>query len=226
VGGAPPALTLEVLFRDNHLLALNKPAGLLTQPSGTDADSLENLAKLFIKETAGKPGNVYLHAVHRLDRVASGIALFALTGKSLSRMNGLMRERKITRVYHAVVSGSLPSPQGELVHFLRHSRLKSVEADEHEPGARRSSLRFRTLSVSGGLTLIEVDLETGRYHQIRAQLGLSGCPILGDSLYGSRLSYHPGGIALHHRRMEFPHPVTKDPVLIEAAYPHGWPPFD
>jgi 23S rRNA pseudouridine1911/1915/1917 synthase len=223
VSSAPRLLRLEILYRDNHLLALNKPAGLLTQPSGTEADSLEDQARLFIKDEARKPGNVFLHAVHRLDRVASGIALFALTGKGLSRMNELMRARMITRVYHAVVTGRLPSAEGELTHYLRHSRLKSVEADEHEPGAKRSTLRFRSLSCAGELTLLEVSLETGRYHQIRAQLGLSGCPIVGDELYGSPLPYRPGGITLHHRRMEFVHPVKKEPLLIEAPYPPGWP---
>jgi 23S rRNA pseudouridine1911/1915/1917 synthase len=218
-----PAPGAEVLYEDNHLLALNKPPGLLTQPSGRVSDSLEEHARHYIRETRNKPGNVFLHAIHRLDRVASGIALFALTDKSLSRMNEQMRGRLIGRIYHAVVSGDLPSHEGELVHFLRHSRLRSEVAQESEPGARRSSLRYVVLARSGALTLLEVTLETGRYHQIRAQLAASGCPIMGDHHYGSMVSYMPGGIALHHRRMEFLHPVQKSQVIIEAGYPPCWP---
>lgn len=218
---APPFA--RVLYHDNHLLALDKPPGLLTQPSGTRSDSLEDRARSYVKEAKGKPGNVFLHAVHRLDRVASGIALFATTGKGLSRMNALMRAGVITRVYHAAVSGSLPAPEGELVHFLRHARLKSVEAAHGEPGARRASLSYRVIERAGALTLVEVTLGSGRYHQVRAQLSFAGCPVAGDALYGSPAPYVKGGIALHHRRMEFPHPVTKSPISIQAGYPPSWP---
>ncbi len=221
--GAAPSPFVDVLYHDNHLLALGKPPGLLTQPSGTRSDSLEDRARSYIKEVKGKPGNVFLHAVHRLDRVASGIALFATTGKSLSRMNALMRAGTITRVYHAAVSGDLPAPVGELVHFLRHARLKSVEAAEGEPGARRASLSYRLIGRAGPLSLVEVTLGSGRYHQVRAQLSLAGCPVAGDALYGSPVSYVRGGVALHHRRMEFSHPVTSAPVVIQAGYPPFWP---
>jgi 23S rRNA pseudouridine1911/1915/1917 synthase len=220
-----PHPAVEVLYEDNHLLALNKPAGLLTQPSGQEGDSLEDRAKEYLRSTRNKPGNVFLHAVHRLDRVASGIALFASTGKALSRMNEQMRRRVIGRTYHAVVSGDLPDAQGELVHFLRHSRFRAVLSDGNDPGSRRAVLRYRVIARAGGLCLLEVDLETGRYHQIRAQLAASGCPIVGDSAYGSGAVYPGDGIALHHRRMEFLHPVGGAPVSIQAGYPPGWPLF-
>ena len=221
----PPAASPcpEVLYEDNHLLALNKPFGLMTQPAGGSCDSLEDRARTMIRETRHKPGNVFLHAVHRLDRVASGIALFSLTGKSLSRMNELMRRQEITRIYHAVITGDLPCDRGTLEHFLRHSRLKSVPADGSHPGAKRAVLEYRVLVRSGKLTLTEITLETGRYHQIRAQLAASGCPIVGDRLYGSVEEYAARGIALHHLRMEFLHPVRKERLVIEARYPAPWP---
>jgi 23S rRNA pseudouridine1911/1915/1917 synthase len=213
----------EVLYEDNHLLALNKPHGLLTQPAGGSRDSLEDRARAMIKDTRHKPGNVFLHAVHRLDRVASGVALFSLTGKSLSRMNELMRRQEITRIYHAVVTGDLPRDRGTLEHFLRHSRLKSVPVDGSHPGAKRAVLEYRVLARTEKLALAEITLGTGRYHQIRAQLAASGCPIVGDSLYGSGTTYAAEGIALHHRRMEFLHPVRKERLVIEARYPAPWP---
>jgi len=213
----------EVLYEDNHLLALNKPHGLLTQPAGGSRDSLEDRARAMIRQTRHKPGNVFLHAVHRLDRVASGVALFSLTGKSLSRMNELMRRQEITRIYHAVVTGNLPADQGTLEHFLRHSRLKSVPVDRAHPGAKRAVLEYRILARTKRLTLVEIALETGRYHQIRVQLAASGCPIAGDSVYGSVEEYVAGGIALHHWRMEFLHPVRRERLIIEARYPDQWP---
>lgn len=213
----------EVLYLDNHLLALNKPCGVPTQPGGASKESMEETARDLIRLTRGKPGNVFLHAVHRLDRVASGITLFSLTGKSLSRMNGLMRANGITRVYHAVITGELPEEQGRLEHFLRHSRFRSVLAEKAHPGAKKAVSRYRLLARKGELSLVEVELETGRYHQIRFQLSAAGCPILGDSLYGSDASYVSNGIALHHRRMEFIHPVRRERISIVARYPESWP---
>ncbi len=214
---------IDVLCEDNHLIAVNKPAGVMTQPSGTGADNLEDLTKEYLKQTRNKPGRVFLHAVHRLDKVVSGVALFACTDKALSRMNEQMRGHHVSRIYHAVVTGDLPGPQGTLTHFLRHSRMHSESVREDDPGAKKAALGYRVLSRTGTLTLVEITLETGRYHQIRAQLSASGCPVLGDSRYGSREQYQGGGIALHHRRMEFIHPVSKLPMTIEAGYPPLWP---
>jgi 23S rRNA pseudouridine1911/1915/1917 synthase len=215
---------IEVLYEDNHLLALNKPPGLLTQPAANAVDSLEARARDYVRDSRNKPGRVFLHAVHRLDRVASGVTLFALTDKALSRMNGQMRRNEIRRTYHALITGKPPGESGTLTHFLRHSRMKAVQAEEGTPGARLSRLGYRVLCRTSGLVLVEIVLETGRYHQIRAQLSAAGCPILGDSLYGGREMPGVTGIALHNREMEFLHPVGKGPISIRAAYPPSWPP--
>ncbi len=214
--------TVEVLYEDNHLLAVNKPAGLLTQPSGTPGDSLEARSKAWIKQSRNKPGDVYLHAVHRLDRPVSGIVLFARTSKALSRMNQLMRNREVHKVYHAVVTGMLPEDEGTLRHHLRHARMHAELAGEHETGSREGVLHYRVMERSRFMSLVEVRLETGRYHQIRAQLAGSGCPVLGDERYGGRAWQGQGAIALHHRRMEFIHPTLKTLITILAPYPAPW----
>lgn len=212
-----------ILFEDNHLIALNKPAGLLTQPSGRDGESLETQVKEWIRRTKGKPGEVFLHAVHRLDRPVSGIALFARTSKALARMNEQQRRREIRKTYHAVVAGDLPAWQGTMRHLLRHSRMRSLEAAGHDEGARECILHYCILERRGGLTLVEIVLETGRYHQIRAQLSACGCPVLGDTRYGGRPVSAIPGIALHHARMEFSHPTLKTRVTIDAPLPGSWP---
>lgn len=214
---------VDILYEDNHLLALNKPAGMLTQPSGKDEESLESRAKVWIKETRDKPGDVFLHALHRLDKPVSGIVLFARTSKALSRMNEEMRKKSIIKVYHAVITTELPAMQGTLMHHLRHSRLRSVVASPEESGSRESLLTYRVIDRSDSMILVEIVLDTGRYHQIRAQLAACGCPILGDVRYGGEKWHHAEGIALHHRRMEFMHPVLKSSIEIEAPYPAKWP---
>lgn len=241
-------MNLEVLYHDNHLLAVNKPAGLLTQPSGTDKDNLEDRSKVWIKETKGKPGNVFLHAVHRLDQVVSGIVLFACTDKALSRLNADMRAHKFTKIYHAVVSGTPPQTEGSLRHFLTHDDYRAKIASEGNPEAKECLLDYRILSSSvgrvtspgasftpgevtrpttgkipGEYTLLEIQLHTGRYHQIRAQLAAIGCPILGDEKYGSKIKLPDGAITLHHARLGIIHPVTKQELVIEAPYPAHWP---
>ncbi len=232
-------MNLEVLYHDNHLLAVNKPAGLLTQPSGTDKDNLEDLSKVWIKETKGKPGNVFLHAVHRLDKDVSGIVLFACTDKALSRLNADMRAHKFTKIYHAVVSGTPPQSSGSLRHFLTHDDYHAKIVSEGAPEAKECVLDYKVLSSQVGtarravrgalgesalpLTLLEIQLHTGRYHQIRAQLAAIGCPILGDEKYGSRVKLPDGAISLHHARLTVIHPVTKEEIVIKAPYPAHFP---
>ena len=212
-----------ILYEDNHLIAMNKPAGMLTQPSGRTEDSLEDRAKEWIRLSKGKPGEVFLHAVHRLDRPVSGIVLFARTSKALGRMNEQQRLREVRKIYHAVVTTDLPAGEGTLKHLLRHSRMRSLEAQGHEEGARECTLHYRVIERASGMTLIEITLETGRYHQIRAQLAASGCPVLGDDRYGGRPMKGIGGIALHHARMEFTHPTARTMTTIRAPYPESWP---
>jgi 23S rRNA pseudouridine1911/1915/1917 synthase len=243
-------MNLDVLYHDNHLLAVNKPAGLLTQPSGTDKDNLEDRSKVWIKETKNKPGNVFLHAAHRLDQVVSGIVLFACTDKALSRLNADMRAHKFTKIYHAVVSGTPPQSEGSLRHFLTHDDYCAKVAREGTRDAKECLLDYRVIKTSRKTdasigratppaeplrhngspgefappsTLLEIQLHTGRYHQIRAQLAAVGCPILGDEKYGSPVTLPDGAIALHHARLTVIHPVTKEELLIQAPYPGHWP---
>jgi len=217
-------MNLEVLYEDNHLLVVNKPAGLLTQPSGTLQDSLESYAKEWIKQKYQKPGNVYLHAVHRLDRPVSGIVLFARTSKALSRLNALMRDKKSQKIYYALVEGKLAQAEGRLEHFLVHDDHQARVATKNSPEAKLASLAYKTLNTnSSSLTLLEIHLETGRYHQIRAQFAAIGCPIVGDQRYGSRRLLQSDQIALHHRRLEIDHPVTGQRMIFEAPVPSYWP---
>ena len=174
-----------VLFEDNHLLAVNKPAGLLTQDSGTGLRNLEDWARDWVREDKNKTGNVFLNAVHRIDKAVSGIVLFARTSKALSRLNEDIRDRKCTKIYHTLVEGAPPDRSARLVHWLSHENHRAELCGEGGQGAQRAVLSYRTLKKSGNLTLLEVDLETGRYHQIRAQLAAIGCPIAGDIKYGS-----------------------------------------
>lgn len=212
----------QILFLDNHLLALNKPAGLLTQPSGSNEDSLEARAKAWIRSEYDKPGAVFLEAVHRIDRDVSGVVLFARTSKALSRMNEEVRRRNVTRVYHALTERCPRKGEQKLVHFLKHGSHRAVVTDNTDPDAREAILHCRTLKKVGDAWMIEIELETGRYHQIRAQLAVVNCPIIGDTKYGSTRSFPGGGIGLHHRRLEVQHPVRKEKLILDAPYPESW----
>jgi len=187
------------VYSDNHLLVVDKPAEMATQPDLTE------LAKAWVKKKYNKPGNVFLHAVHRLDKSVSGLVLFARTSKALSRLQQMMRDRKIVKIYHALVEGELPAEQGRLVHHLIHGSFRAEVSKE----GKESILEFRVLKREKGATLIEIDLITGRYHQIRAQLSAVGCPVIGDAKYGSKRPWKKG-IALHHSEIKFEHPVTKE----------------
>lgn len=212
---------VEVLYEDNHLLALAKPAGLLTQDSGRDEDSLEARARGYVKEARGKPGDVFLHVVHRLDREVSGVVLCATTSKALARLNEQVRDRRVRKTYHAIVRPAPAATEGELVHWLVHAHLHARVAAAGEEGARECRLHYRVLQGLDGGAVLEVDLQTGRYHQIRAQLAAAGFPIVGDTRYGGAPDAG-GGIRLHHRRLQIEHPVRREPLVIEAPYPMSW----
>ncbi len=211
----------EILYRDNHVLAVVKPAGLLTQPSGTRRANLEDMLKGWLKVTLGKPGNVYLQAVHRIDKDVSGVVLLATSSKSLSRLNQSMRDGAIGKVYHALVVGRLPLDRGRLEHWLIHGDHKAVLTTKNKPQAKRAVLDYVVMQKINGAWLVEITLQTGRYHQIRAQMAAVNCPILGDAKYGSKKRFE--GIALHSRTLSFPHPVKKDRVTVTAPYPKNWP---
>ena len=188
----------RIVYCDNHLLVVNKPPGIATQPD------LEETAKAWVKKTYQKPGNVFLHPIHRLDKSVGGLVLFARTSKALSRLQALMRERKISKTYHALVEGRLSCKEGTLKHSLVHGDHKAFVSSQ----GKEAILHYRVLEEKDGCTHVTIDLETGRYHQIRAQFAATGHPILGDKKYGSTRHY-PEGIALCHVRLEFIHPITK-----------------
>lgn len=198
---------ITVIYCDNHLLAVEKPAGIPTQPE------LEERAKAWVKKKFEKPGKVFLEPIHRLDKPVSGLVLFARTSKALSRLQALMRERKIKKTYLGLVVGNLTAAEGTLTHNLVHDEFRARVSKE----GKEAILHYRVLTSRGSSHLVEIELETGRYHQIRAQFAAIGCPIVGDKKYGSRQEFSEAGIALQHRKMEFVHPVTQARMLLEAS---------
>jgi 23S rRNA pseudouridine1911/1915/1917 synthase len=209
---------LKIIYEDNHLLVLEKPSGLSTQPSGHSDDSLEEQAKHWIKTQCMKPGQVFLHAVHRLDKDVSGIVVFAKTSKALSRLNDAMRKKRFSKLYLALVEGIPSLEEAVLENFLIHDNFKAhiVSATTH--GAKVARLRYRILKkfIKKKQSLLEIDLETGRYHQIRIQLSVIGCPILGDTKYESTQKFNHSGIALHHAKICFPHPILQKMLTFES----------
>lgn len=198
-------IPLKILYEDNHLLVVNKEAGMLTQPSGTDEDSVEALAKAWLRKKYHKPGNIFLEAVHRIDRPVSGIVLFAKTSKALSRLQKEMRSGNAKKVYRAVVEGC-PSPlKGSLEHTLIHRHHRA----EIDPEGKLSRLSYEVLERHERTSLVEIVLETGRYHQIRIQMASIGCPVVGDTKYGAKIPYRKGAIALQHSMLCIPHPISK-----------------
>ena len=214
---------LEVLYVDNHLLAVNKPAGLVTQVSPHHPESLETRAAAWIKREFAKPGNAFAQAVHRLDRPVSGVVLFARTSKALSRLNEAIRSGRWEKTYWAVVSSPPPQPSGTLAAHLVHDDFRARAASTGTEGAKPAVLHYRTLTAAAGLVLLEVDLDTGRYHQIRAQFAACGCPIVGDGKYGSTVTMPADAIGLHHRRLRIDHPVQKTEQTFTAPAPATWP---
>ena len=198
--------TPDILFEDNHLLCLNKPFGLATQPSLHNEISLEGIAKAYIKNTYNKPGNVFLHAVHRLDKVTSGIVIFAKTSKALSRLNEALRNHEIEKTYVAKVEGVCREPQGVLEHHLVHGEHKAYVSKSKE--AKKCRLTYKVVETGASTTTLEIFLVSGRFHLIRAQLAAFGHPIVGDSLYGAKTAFQAGAIALWHTMARFTHPVT------------------
>lgn len=198
----------EIIFEDNHLFVVNKPAGLLTQPSGTEQSSLEGVCKQWIKEKYQKPGNVFLEAIHRLDKPVSGIVLFAKTSKALSRLQESMRKKDSKKVYIALIEGVLNDSEGNLEHILIHDDFKATVVSKNEKDGKVARLHYVVVERCGDKTRVEITLDTGRYHQIRAQFSAIGHPIVGDKKYGSTLPFEKDCIALHHTKLVIPHPIT------------------
>ncbi|PQJ72050.1 RluA family pseudouridine synthase [Polaribacter butkevichii] len=212
---------LQILFEDNHIIIVNKRAGDITQGDKTGDKPLSDVVKEYIKDKYNKPGNVYLGVVHRLDRPTSGIIIFAKTSKSLERLNKMLRDKTIHKTYWAVVKNHPKKEKDTLINFLRKNpkNNKSTAYPKEIEGSKKAILHYTVLKKLDNYSLIEVDLETGRHHQIRSQLANIGSPIKGDLKYGFDRSNKDGSIHLHARRIQFIHPVTKEQVNITAPTP-------
>lgn len=214
-------LPLDILYEDNHLLVINKVAGVLVQGDETGDKPLADICKEYIKVKFNKPGEVFLGVVHRLDRPVSGVVVFARTSKALTRMNELFRDRKTEKVYWAVTDSAPKAKSGTLVHWLMkdEKKNKTTAFTRETSGALHAELSYKVLDARGGRSLLEVQPVTGRSHQIRVQLASMGCSILGDMKYGSAFQTGDGSIALHARRLSFVHPVKKEPIQLVAVLP-------
>ncbi|MDO6389622.1 RluA family pseudouridine synthase [Pontibacter sp. BT731] len=220
---------LDVLFEDNHVLVVNKPAGLLVHGDETGDECLADLAKAYIKEKYNKPGNVYIGVVHRLDRPVSGVVLLAKTSKALTRLNELFRSKKTVKTYWAVVLNRPAIPEQTLVHWLIKDSSRNVTkayARENKSGLR-SELSYRLVGQHDNNYLLEVNPVTGRPHQIRVQLASMNCPIVGDLRYGASKPLPDKRIALHARSLQFEHPTLKTMISVTAPLPAVpvWAPF-
>lgn len=212
---------VTILYEDNHLMIVNKRVSDIVQGDKTGDKSLDVLLKEFIRERDNKPGEVFLGIPHRLDRPVSGAVVFAKTSKALSRMAGLFREKEVEKIYHAIVERPPKTDSGTLRHFLtRNTKQNKSYIHDHEvPNSKEAILHYKKLAVSDRYHLLEIVLETGRHHQIRAQLAGIGSMIKGDRKYGAKRTNPNGGISLHARRISFMHPVKKEIVEVLAPYP-------
>jgi 23S rRNA pseudouridine1911/1915/1917 synthase len=221
-----PQIPFRVLFEDNHLLAVVKPAGLATMGVEAGRTSLVTLAKDYLKAKYAKTGNVYLGVVSRLDAAASGVLVFARTSKAAARLSDLFRRGDVEKTYWALVEGRPEPPEDSCVDWLvkDEQQMKMVVSSPHQTGTQEARLRYRTLRRLPRETLLEIRLETGRKHQIRVQLARRGHPVLGDRKYGATTDF-PHGVALHARQLELEHPVRKTPLRLEAPLPAAWRAF-
>jgi 23S rRNA pseudouridine1911/1915/1917 synthase len=212
---------MEVLYEDNHLIAINKTCSEIVQGDKTGDTPLSEIVKQWIKVKHNKPGNVFLGVTHRLDRPVSGVVLFAKTSKALERMNELFRLGEIKKTYWAIVKNPPAQPEGELVHYLvrNEKQNKSYAYDTEKPGSKKAILSYKLVAKSDNYYLLEINLKTGRHHQIRCQLAKMNCPIKGDLKYGFDRSNKDGGISLHSRKAQFIHPVSKEKIEIIAPVP-------
>jgi len=212
---------MEILFEDNHLIAINKSVADIVQVDKTGDESLEQKVKQFIKNKYNKPGEAFLGVVHRIDRPVSGIVLFARTSKALARLNQMFQDKEIKKIYWAIVKDKPVNNNGTLIHYIVRDakKNKSFAHDTEVKDSKKAILHYKILDNSENYCLLEIQLETGRHHQIRCQLAKIGCPIRGDLKYGYNRSLDNGGINLHSRYMEFVHPVTQTLVKIFAEPP-------
>lgn len=215
------ATNLKILFEDNHIIVVNKRAGDLVQGDKTGDLPLSDLLKEYLKTKYNKPGNVYLGVVHRLDRPTTGIVIFAKTSKALERLNKMLRDKTIDKTYWAIVKNKPTQASNTLTNYLKKnpSNNKATVFVQDGKDRKKATLHYKTVKKLDNYYLLEIDLETGRHHQIRAQLAHINCPIKGDLKYGFNRSNKNAGIHLHARRIEFTHPVSKELTSIEAPTP-------
>ncbi|MDL2309690.1 RluA family pseudouridine synthase [Parabacteroides sp. OttesenSCG-928-B22] len=212
---------MDVIYEDNHLIAVSKTGNEIVQGDKTGDKPLSEQLKSWLKEKYQKPGNVFVGVAHRLDRPVSGVVLFAKTSKALARLNDMFRNGEVKKTYWAIVKNRPPQEEGELVNWLvrNEKQNKSYAYDAEKPNSKKAILHYKLIAASDNYFLLEIDLKTGRHHQIRVQLANMGCPIKGDLKYGFDRSNKDGGISLHARNASFIHPVSKEPISITAPVP-------
>lgn len=213
---------MTVLYEDNHIIAVSKTCNEIVQGDKTGDTPLSEIVKQYIKVKYNKPGEVFLGVTHRLDRPTTGVVLFARTSKALARLNDMFKSHEqIRKTYWAIVQGQPQEPEGRLVHYLKKNEAqnKSYIVSQGTKEAKEAVLSYKTLATGDHYSLLEVNLETGRHHQIRCQLASIGCPIKGDLKYGAKRSNPDGGICLHARQIAFVHPVSKQDIVITAPVP-------
>ena len=214
---------MTVVYEDNHIIVVNKTSSEIVQGDKTGDIPLSETVKQYLKEKYQKPGNVFVGVTHRLDRPVSGLVVFAKTSKALSRLNEMFKNSEVKKTYWAIVKECPRELEGELVHYLvrNEKQNKSYAYDKEVPDSKKAILHYRLIARSQNYNLLEVDLKTGRHHQIRCQLAKMGCPIKGDLKYGFARSNPDGSICLHARRISFIHPVSKEQIDLEAPVPLG-----
>jgi 23S rRNA pseudouridine1911/1915/1917 synthase len=212
---------MDILFEDNHIIAVNKHVAEIVQADKTGDQSLEQLIKVYIREKYEKPGEAFLGVVHRIDRPVSGVVLFARTTKALTRLNVMFQEKSVEKIYWAIVKEKPPKAEDTLTHYLvRNTKSnKSYCYKKEVEGSKLAILHYKLLASSDLYHLLEINLETGRHHQIRSQMATIGCSIKGDLKYGFPRSNKDGGISLHSRKVTFVHPVRNEKITIEAPPP-------
>ncbi|MEH6760615.1 MAG: RNA pseudouridine synthase [Maribacter arcticus] len=213
---------LQVLFEDNHLIVINKRPGDIVQGDKTGDKPLSDTVKAYLKKKYNKPGNVYLGVVHRLDRPTSGIVMFAKTSKALPRLNKMFAEKDAKKTYWAVVKNRPDEPEKKLIHWMKRNtkQNKSYANSKEVNDSKKAILTYKLIKKLDNYYLLEIDLETGRHHQIRSQLTAIGCPIKGDLKYGFNRSNENGSIHLHARKLKLMHPVKKELLEIIAPLPN------
>lgn len=212
---------LQVLYEDNHIIVVNKRVGDIVQGDKTGDKPLSEIVKEYIKDKYNKPGEVFLGVVHRLDRPTTGIVMFARTSKALTRLNEIFKNRETQKIYWALVKNKPSLPEATLTHYLtRNEKSNTSKAHAKEiSGSKKASLTYKVIKNLTNYTALEIDLHTGRHHQIRCQLSAIGSPIKGDLKYGADRSNPDGGICLHAHKLSLTHPVTKNIFEIIAPVP-------